>query len=82
MCASHDLFLAKIVECFHELTKLNLSSNYKDQIDKIETIGTKMKSHPNYKGAKCNLPCKIYVDIYDVHLYIWARVIRVINFSG
>ena len=47
MCASHDLFLEKIEGNFHEWTKLNLNWNYKDQIEKIETTGTKMKSPPN-----------------------------------
>ena len=45
------LNLPKSVEFFHKWIKLNLSSNCKDQIDKIEAIRTKMKSHPNYKGT-------------------------------
>ena len=51
-----NLNLLKTVENFHEWTKLNLNWNCKDQIDKIKTTKTKLKSHQNYKSTKCNLP--------------------------
>ena len=44
-----NLNLPKTIENFHE-------SNCKDQIDKIKIIGTKMKSHPNYKGTNVIYP--------------------------